>query len=91
VALALVGTSGWILWFGVLATIVTRAVLQPLPAPVIAEEFPGTERVPALARQAVWRDIGAGSGPLAAGFLFPAFPPFAIYVGGAPCCSREPA
>ena len=80
-ALALVGTSGWILWSGVLATIVTRALLQPLPAPVIAEEFPGAERVPALARQAVWRDIGAGAGPLAAGLLFPTFPPFAIYVG----------
>lgn len=80
-ALALVGTSGWVLWFGVLATVVTRAMLQPLSAPVIAEEFPGPERVPALARQAVWRDIGAGAGPLGAGFLFPAFPAFAIYVG----------
>jgi MFS family permease len=80
-ALALIGTSGAMLWFGVLATVVIRALLQPLPAPVIAEECPGAERVPALARQAVWRDIGAGAGPLAAGLLFPAVPALAIYTG----------
>ena len=60
-----------LLWVAVLAAVVLRALLQPLPAPVIAEAFPGAERVPALARQATWRDIGAGTGPLAAGVLFP--------------------
>ena len=58
-----------------------RALLQPLPAPVIAEAFPGAERVPALARQATWRDIGAGTGPLAAGVLFPVASTLSIYAG----------
>lgn len=82
-ALALMGTSAPMVWLGVLATVVLRALLQPLPAPVIAEHCPGAERVPALARQAVWRDIGAGAGPLAAGLLFPVLAPFAIYAGAA--------
>jgi hypothetical protein len=71
------------LWVGVLATVILRALLQPLPAPVIAEEFPGAARVPALARQAVWRDIGAAAGPLAGGFLFPLLPALIIYASGA--------
>jgi MFS family permease len=82
-ALALIGISGSTLWFGVLATIVLKALLQPVPAPVIAEDYPGAERVPALARQAVWRDIGAGAGPLAAGLVFPVLPSLAIYAGAA--------
>ena len=72
----------WV-WGGVLAVIALRALLQPLPAPVVAEAFPGNARVPALARQATWRDIGAGAGPLAAGLLFPVLPAAAIYVGAA--------
>jgi hypothetical protein len=72
-----------VLWFGVLATVILRALLQPLPAPVIAEDFPGAARVPALARQAVWRDIGAAAGPLAGGYLFPALPVLIIYVSAA--------
>lgn len=74
--------SPW-LWIGVLAVITLRALLQPLPAPVVAEAFPGPARVPALARQATWRDIGAGAGPLAAGLLFPVVPALGIYVGAA--------
>ena len=60
-----------------------RALIQPLPAPVVAEAYPGAGRVPALARQATWRDIGAGAGPLAAGLLFPIAPAGAIYLGAA--------
>ena len=48
---------------------------------VVAEAFPGAERVPALARQATWRDIGAGTGPLAAGVLFPVASTLSIYAG----------
>jgi MFS family permease len=82
-ALALLGIPEPTLWVGVLATVILRALLQPLPAPVIAEDFPGAARVPALARQAVWRDIGAAAGPLAGGFLFPLLPAQIIYVGAA--------
>lgn len=83
VALALLGAPEPVLWVGVLATVILRALLQPLPAPVIAEAFPGGARVPALARQAVWRDIGAAAGPLAGGFLFPAIPALIIYASAA--------
>lgn len=82
-ALLLLGTGGIILWVGVIATVMLRALIQPLPAPVVAEAYPGPGRVPALARQATWRDIGAGAGPLAAGLLFPVLPAAAIYVGAA--------
>ena len=81
--LVLLGSGGMLLWIGAIAVITLRALLQPLPAPVVAEAFPGPARVPALARQATWRDIGAGAGPLAAGVLFPLIPAFAIYTGGA--------
>lgn len=81
VALCLLGTGGLVLWAAVLATVVLRALMQPLPAPVIAEACPGPARVPALATQATWRDIGAGVGPLVAGVVFPIAPALAIYLG----------
>lgn len=81
--LALLSTDGWMLWIAAVSAIVLRAIGQPLSAPVVAEAFPGPERVPALARQATWRDIGAGTGPLAAGFLFQYASPVVIYGGGA--------
>jgi MFS family permease len=80
-ALALLGTHGVLLWIGLFSTVILRAMLQPLPGPVVAEAFPGPERVPALATQATWRDLGAGLGPLVAGLAFPILPPLAIYAG----------
>ena len=56
-------------------------LLLPLPAPVVAQAYRGAARVPALARQATWRDIGAGARQLAAGFLFPVLPVTTIYLG----------
>jgi hypothetical protein len=50
---------------------------------VVAEIYSGVHRVPALARQATWRDIGAGTGPLAAGVIIPVLPPLAVYGGAA--------
>ncbi len=79
VGLADLSGSDAVLWAGLLMTIVLRAVLQPLPAPVVAETFPGAARVQALAAQSTWRDIGAGTGPLAAGFLLPLVAPAATY------------
>lgn len=80
IALALLSFEQF-LWFGAIATIVLRALVQPLTAPMVAEAHPGADRVRALARQATWRDIGAGTGPLAAGVLFPLLAPLAIYGG----------
>jgi hypothetical protein len=81
--LLLLGAGGVLLWAGALATVLLRAVIQPLPGPVVAAENPGSARVPALARQATWRDIGAGAGPLLAGILLPVAPAMLIYGGAA--------
>ncbi|MGD9829535.1 MAG: MFS transporter [Hyphomicrobiaceae bacterium] len=82
-ALALLSASGLLLWLAAAAAIIFRAMAQPLVPPVVAAAFPGPARVPALARQATWRDIGAGTGPLVAGIAFPLLPTFAIYGGAA--------
>lgn len=81
--LILLGVGGPLLWVGAISVIALRGLLQPLPGPVVSQAIPGSARVPALARQATWRDIGAGAGPLLAGVLFPVLPPLAIYAGGA--------
>jgi MFS family permease len=78
-AFVLLALDSPLIWIGALFVIAMRALLQPLPAPVVAEAFPGAARVAALARQATWRDIGAGAGPLVAGLLFPVLPALAIY------------
>jgi predicted MFS family arabinose efflux permease len=83
IALVFLAGSGLWLWFGAVGTIVLRAIAGPLSAPVVAKIYTGDQRVPALARQATWRDIGAGTGPLAAGVIIPILPPFAIYGGAA--------
>jgi hypothetical protein len=67
------------LWSGAVAVVLLRGLLQPLPAPVVAAAHPGRDRVPALARLATWRDLGAGLGPLAAGLLLPVLAPAALY------------
>jgi predicted MFS family arabinose efflux permease len=81
--LLMLGVGGVLLWAGALGTVLLRAIIQPLPGPVVAAENPGAARVPALARQATWRDIGAGAGPLLAGFLLPVAPALLIYGGAA--------
>lgn len=83
VALLCLAGSGFLLWIGAVGTIVLRAIAGPLSTPVVAELYTGAQRVPALARQATWRDIGAGTGPLAAGVIIPILPPLAIYGGAA--------
>lgn len=72
------GSPTW-LWIGAGLAIVLRALTAPLLPPVIAEAFPGPARVPALARNATWRDIGAAAGPLVAGVLFTSMSPLSIY------------
>jgi hypothetical protein len=79
--IALVGAGA--LWVGALAVVGLRGLLQSLPAPVAAAANPGPARVPALARMATWRDMGAGLGPLVAGALLPLLPPVLLYGGTA--------
>ena len=75
--LALVGCGA--LWVGAVIVVVMRGLLQPLPAPVAALRFRGSERVLAIASVATWRDLGAGVGPLIAGTLIPILPAWALY------------
>src|SRR5262249_54301114 len=78
-AIALVGFGlGW-LWSCAALIVVLRALQLPLVAPIVARRTPGPERVRALAARSVWRDIGAGAGPLLAGLLLPVASPAWIY------------
>lgn len=68
---ALVGFgAGWV-WSCAAAIVVLRALQLPLLPPIVARRTPGAGRVQALADRAIWRDIGAGTGPMAAGLLLP--------------------
>ncbi|RKJ94015.1 MFS transporter [Alicycliphilus denitrificans] len=78
-AVALLGFgTGW-LWSCAAAIVVLRALQLPLLAPIVAHRHPGPDRVRALAARSVWRDIGAGLGPMAAGVLLPTVPAAWIY------------
>ena len=81
-ALAAFG-SHWVI-VGAAAVLVLRALQLPLVTTLVAERNPGTLRVSALASNAVWRDIGAGLGPLLAGLLLPvASAPWVFGLAGA--------
>jgi hypothetical protein len=75
--LAVIGAGA--LWIGAVLVVVLRGLIQPIPAPLVAIENPGRDRVPALARLATWRDLGAGAGPLLAGALLPVLPHGLLY------------
>lgn len=78
-AIVLVGFgAGW-LWSCAAAIVVLRALSLPLISPIVARRTPGPGRVQALAARNIWRDIGAGTGPLAAGVLLPILPSFWLY------------
>ena len=89
VGLSLASAAGLVLigagaiWLGAIAVVLLRGLLQPLPAPVAAAANPGAARVGALARLATWRDLGAGTGPLAAGLLLPILPAAVLYTATA--------
>ncbi len=70
--------AGWIFSAGA-AIVVLRALQLPLIAPIVAKRTPAAGRIQALATRAVWRDIGAGTGPIAAGLLLPVLPSFWLY------------
>lgn len=78
-ALALVGFgAGWV-WSCAAAIVVLRSLQLPLLPPIVAMRTPGPGRVQALAARAIWRDIGAGTGPLLAGLMLPLVSPAWIY------------
>jgi len=78
-AVALLGFgAGW-LWSCAAAIVVLRALQLPLLAPIVAHRHPGPGRVQALAARSVWRDIGAGTGPLVAGLALPIVPSVWLY------------
>ena len=77
VALAGFG-AGWI-WSGAVVLVVLRALQLPLLPPIVAMRTPGPGRVQAHASRAVWRDIGAGAGPLLAGVMLPRVSPIWVY------------
>lgn len=70
-ALALTAFASYWVIAGAAAVLVLRALQLPLVTTLVAERNPGSMRVSALASNAVWRDIGAGLGPLLAGLLLP--------------------
>lgn len=76
---ALVGFGfGW-LWTCSLVIVILRALLLPLLPALVALRTPGPGRIQALATRSVWRDMGAGMGPVLAGLLLPVAPPEWIY------------
>jgi DHA1 family inner membrane transport protein len=76
--------AGW-LWSCAAAILVLRALQLPLLAPIVASRYPGPDRVRALASRSVWRDIGAGVGPMLAGWLIPVTSPIMLYGAVAAC------
>jgi hypothetical protein len=82
-AAGLVVIGAGALWVGALLVVTLRGLIQPIPAPLVSIENPGRDRVPALARLATWRDLGAGAGPLLAGALLPLLPHGLLYGGAA--------
>ena len=83
-ALALTAFGSYWVIVGAAAVLVLRALQLPLVTTLVAERNPGSMRVSALASNAVWRDIGAGLGPLLAGLLLPiASAPWVFGLAGA--------
>lgn len=70
-ALALAAFGSYWVVVGAGCVLVLRALQLPLVTTLVAERNPGPARVAALASNAVWRDVGAGLGPLLAGVLLP--------------------
>ncbi|MFJ7140640.1 MFS transporter [Pseudomonas protegens] len=84
-SVALVGFGcHWLIVGGALV-LVLRALQLPLVVTVVAQRHPGAGRVRALAANAVWRDIGAGIGPLIAGLLLPVASTVWVYSLAAGC------
>ncbi len=90
-ALGFAALWGGMVWTGIVGIVLLRGMLQPLAAPLAAFVYPGGERVPAIARLATWRDLGAGIGPMLAGFLLPLAPTGALRRRWGDLRGRHPA
>lgn len=77
----LVFASHW-LFIGAFFMLLLRALQLPLVMTLVALRNPHA-RIQALASNAVWRDIGAGLGPMLAGVLLPQVPAIWAYAGAA--------
>ncbi|MDB5820686.1 MAG: putative arabinose efflux permease, family [Rhizobacter sp.] len=80
---ALVAFGCGLLIAGAFAIMSLRAVQLPLLPVIVGHRFHGAQRVQALVARSLWRDIGAGVGPLIGGVVLPMFQPWAIYSVGA--------
>lgn len=88
-SMALIGFGFHWLVVGGALVLVLRALQLPLVVTVIAQRHPDSGRVRALAGNAVWRDIGAGVGPLLAGFVLPVAPSEWVYTAAALCLAAS--
>lgn len=68
----------WLI-LGAAGVLILRALQIPLVVTLVAARHPGQARLPALASNAMWRDVGAGVGPLLAGVLIPLVPSTLLY------------
>lgn len=81
-SLALLMFGSYWLFVGAFLVLVLRALQLPLVVTLVAQRNPQA-RIQALAGNAVWRDIGAGLGPILAGVLLPQVPALWAYAGAA--------
>lgn len=81
-SLALLMFGSYWLFIGAFFVLVLRALQLPLVVTLVAQLNPQA-RIQALAGNAVWRDIGAGLGPILAGVLLPQVPALWAYAGAA--------
>ncbi|WP_454253091.1 MFS transporter [Pseudomonas sp. Marseille-Q7302] len=88
----------WLI-LGAGGVLILRALQIPLVVTLVATRHPGQARLPALASNAMWRDVGASVGPLLAGVLIPLVPStllyplsgLAILVSSLACLKLKPA
>ncbi|APQ10603.1 MFS transporter [Pseudomonas oryzihabitans] len=88
----------WLI-LGAGGVLILRALQIPLVVTLVATRHPGQARLPALASNAMWRDVGASVGPLLAGMLIPLVPStllyplsgLAILVSSLACLRLQPA
>lgn len=75
----LVGFGAGLVWSCGASILILRSLQMPLLAPIVSRRTAGPGRVQALASRLIWRDIGAGAGPIIAGLLLPVVPPLWLY------------
>src|SRR5260363_7819 len=82
-AIAMLGIGLEWLWISAVAVVILRSLVIPMVSLIVAMQNPGPARVEALAACTVWRDLGAGIGPMLAGALLPIGSNLILYTGAA--------